>query len=172
MTLSPSLKQDGTVLKWEAHGRETRVPLGQHSDHRSCQHRTRHGAPEGSSPLLRVLGPQWIVTFVEDKGHHQILPWEAPTQCVENKCPGQNGCLQTQPLTGLSCTCAGTWRHCLAHTMLSTGPVEMTRVMSKAGYGRRELTCMTATLGSPADQTGPVSAGLDGSSLTPALWDL
>lgn len=59
-----------------------------------------------------------------------------------------------------------------AHTMLSTGPVEMTRVMSKAGYGRRELTCMTAMLGSPADQTGPVSAGLDGSSLTPALWDL
>lgn len=61
--------------------------------------------------------PQWMLAFVEDKGYHQILSWETPTQCIETKFPRQNGCLQTHSLTGLSCT--WTSRHCAWHTQCS-----------------------------------------------------
>lgn len=50
LSLASFLNQDQTLLKWGVHGRETSTPLEQHSDHRSCQHRTWHGTPEESVP--------------------------------------------------------------------------------------------------------------------------
>lgn len=175
MSLSPSPKQDWTVLEWEAHGRETSKPLRQHVDPRSHQHRTRHGAH--GKALLRFLGPQGVLAFVEDKGHHQRLLGRIPRYTGESKCPRQDGCLQTQPLTGLSCSWVPVHHNTVPGTRNALSRVGRDYTGNAKGRPQKEEDVYAWPLCSVALVTTVSRAalpmlGLDGSPLTSTLWDL